>query len=233
MTFLSFAKKANQIFKADLFNVEFLDDLDLIARETVFVVESRDKEHQGSGFYLEDYGLLTCYHVTENGDFFYVYKHTFYDETPLSCLCKTINEIESNKEIDYALYKTKIDSQIKLKIGDSTRLKRGDQVTIIGYPNFLKGNSPDIQTCQITSKKFYMGAPLYTVSGRIIHGASGGIVLDNNNQVVGVTKGGVPSMNESDKNENQGFIPIHIVLEDIHSKQSETISQSSTSEQVS
>ena len=45
------------------------------------------------------------------------------------------------------------EDEYTLKIGDSTKLKTGDPVTIIGYPNHNKGNTPYIQNCAITSQK--------------------------------------------------------------------------------
>lgn len=86
-------------------------------------------------------------------------------------------------------------------------------MTIIGYPNHQTGNTPFVQRCAITSKKTYLQAPLFTVSGRIIHGASGGVVLNSNYEVVGIIKGGIQTLGDEDTNENQGFIPIHLALE--------------------
>lgn len=60
-----------------------------------------------------------------------------------------------------------------------------------------------------------MGAPFLTVSGRIAHGASGGVVLNKAGKVVRIIKGGIDSLTEDAINENQGFVPIHLVLEDM------------------
>lgn len=99
------------------------------------------------------------------------------------------------------------------KCGDSRNIKIGDQVTIIGYPNHQKGNSPYIQSCNITSEKKYLNAPFFTVSGRIVHGASGGIVLNADNEAIGIIKAGIVNYSEDDSNENQGFVPLHLALE--------------------
>ena len=53
---------------------------------------------------------------------------------------------------------------------------------------------------------------MFTVNGRVVHGSSGGIVLDADHNIVGIIKGGIVSMEEDDYCENQGFGPIHLVL---------------------
>lgn len=67
-----------------------------------------------------------------------------------------------------------------------------------------------------------MEAPFYTVSGRIVHGASGGVVLNSKREAIGIIKGGVQTFRDSedDRNDNQGFVPMHLVID--HMMQSET-----------
>lgn len=216
LTFLSFAKKINALFESEIFNITELDRLNAIALNSTFILEydTDDAYVQGSGFSLAGYGLVTNYHVTENGEFFKVYKP--YQTEHCAIIKKELNESMSDKNIDYAFYD--ISSSVQshpLALGDSTKLRIGDSIIAIGYPNYSKGDSPYIQECKITSIKNYLGAKLYTISGRIVHGASGGVVLDDNYNVVGIIKGGIASMEESDTSENQGFIPIHLVISDL------------------
>ena len=56
------------------------------------------------------------------------------------------------------------------------------------------------------------------MSGRIVHGASGGIVLNTDNEAIGIIKGGIVTLSEDDSNENQGFVPLHLTLD--HFRQS-------------
>ena len=58
-----------------------------------------------------------------------------------------------------------------------------------------------------------MGAEMFTVNGRVVHGSSGGLVLDSDHNIVGIIKGGIVSMEEDDQCENQGFVPIYLTLE--------------------
>lgn len=83
----------------------------------------------------------------------------------------------------------------------------------------MEGDTPYIQTCFITNKTTYFGQELYTISGRIAHGASGGVVLNTSHEVVGIIKAGVDTLEEDDESNNpeykHGFIPIHDVIEDM------------------
>lgn len=216
LTYLSFAKKVNSIFEEKIFDLTELHRFENTVKNSVFILEYSDEESiiQGSAFYLPGTGLITNYHVTECGGLFKVYCVNTYDENPCGVIGKEINEISSDKVIDYAVYKSppSINKELTFKCGDSRKLHLGDQVTTIGYPNHQKGNSPYIQSCSITSKKSLFGAPFFTVSGRIVHGASGGVVLNAANEIVGIIKGGVVSF-EGDDNENQGFVPIHLILD--------------------
>lgn len=184
---------------------------------STFVLEAKDDENivQGSAFYAQDIGLFTSYHVTEGEGFFKVYRCRDYDETSIATIAKVLHEKSADKSIDYALYDVQMHTQ-GFQMGDSKELKVGDKVTIVCYPNHKRGNTAYVQPCTITSQTNLFGAPFYTVSGRIVHGASGGAVINQNLEVVGIIKGGVVDISKEDESENQGFVPIHCVLEHLH-----------------
>lgn len=219
LTYLSFAQKFNQITETETFDVSALTRLETIAEKNTFILEYTDDKdtHNGSAFYVPEVGLITCYHVVECGGNFSGFTYKNYPSKPHLVAGLKYNLIASNRDIDYAVFNNSVPvkDEYALKIGDSKRLRSGDLVTIIGYPNFQAGDTPYIQNCAITNMKFYMGAPMFTVSGRIVHGASGGVVLDSNGEVVGIIKGGIVSPEQDATKENQGFVPIHLVLEDM------------------
>ena len=216
-TYLVFAKKMNEVFGENIFDLKELNSFKNKIKNSVLILEHDEGESytQGSAFYLSGIGLLTSYHVTEDGEFFQVFSVDSYKNTSLGTIGKELNEINSDKKIDYALYKAPfhINDDLTFKCGDSRGIKIGDQVTIIGYPNHQEGNSPYIHPCVVTSEKNYQGALFYTVSGRIVHGASGGIVLNSNNEAIGIIKGGIVTLSEDDSNENQGFVPLYLALD--------------------
>lgn len=220
-TYLSFADKINKIFGDDIFNVAELHRFSNIVVNSTFIIESYmdDEEYvQGSAFYLNDIGLITSYHVTKNGGFYKVYNVNNYHVKHLGLIGENLRVKSYDEQIDYAIYEPPfdIDHALTFECGDSRQINIGDPVTIIGYPNHIKGNSPYIQSCYITSKKELFDCLFFTVSGRIVHGASGGIVLNSKNEAIGIIKGGVVSISSDSECENQGFVPLHLVLEHMH-----------------
>ena len=221
LTYLAFAQKVNVLFGKDIFDLTELHRFESTIKNSTFVLQYSEGENfvQGSSFYLPGIGLVTNYHVTECGEFFSIFNVDTYDEKSLGIVGKTLNEISSDNAIDYAVYKLPftINEELTFKCGDSRKSKVGDQVTIIGYPNHQKGNSPYIHPCSITSEKYFQGAPFFTVSGRVVHGASGGIVLNSDHEAIGIIKGGIVSLADDTDNENQGFVPLHLVLDHMKS----------------
>lgn len=204
--FLKYAQILNKVFNEEIY------DLNILHRLTRNVVilnhESEECIIQGSGFFVKDVGLFTSYHVTESGKFFSV--KTQYLDT-IGKVANEFNEISKDEDIDYALYDIKQSTIEGFELGNSEDIEVGNKVIIIGYPEYQENDTPTIQTCKITSMTTYMKAPLCIVSGRIIHGASGGVVLDMNHKVIGIIKAGASST-ESEYKGKEGFIPINIVV---------------------
>ena len=218
-SFYVLASKANEVFKEELFDLSYFDKLNSILRNNMFIVQERSSDNirQGSAFYVSNVGVFTSYHVTENNAFFNLYSST--GQKTNYIISNELNLKSDNDEIDYSLFNIKVNGAIDLNIGDSSTLTIGDSVTIAGFPDYKIGDSITTQTCQIVSISTLFGAPFYKVSGRIIHGASGGIVLNSRCEVVGIIKGGIVTLEEDADNDNQGFLPIHIVVDDLKKKQ--------------
>lgn len=201
---LSYDKKQQEIFE------ECID-------ASVLVITNNENTRQGTGFYLFDYGLITSYHLTDDNGFYKVYRHTEY---PRSCgiVSKEINELCFDEDLDYALYKQCKTPHRFFTIGNSNTLKIGDVVKIIGFPNFAKGDSYEMRLTEVCKKTTLFNAQLYAVSGNIYHGASGGVVLDKDNRIVGIIRAGIETIEEQPTFEKHGFVPINIVINDIDQK---------------
>lgn len=227
LTYLSFAQQLNQIFGKSVMDVSNLYELDRLALDNTFVLECEmgDTFEQGSAFYVPEIGLVTSYHVVENGVLYKAYTWPEYKKNSFGAVGFDANKRTADKQIDYAIFNITppLSEGKKLKMGDSTDLHVGDQVTVIGYPNHQEGNSPYIQNCAITSKKTFLDAPFYTVSGRIVHGASGGVVLNAKREVIGIVKGGVESFRDEEYSDdiNQGFVPIHLAIDHMMKNEAE------------
>ena len=215
-TFYTLAISANQAFSEVVFDLSYFDQMNDIIDKNVFVLQTKDELNQGSGFYVPGYGLFTSYHVIENDDFYYLLRN---DKKVISTpLNFSLNSKAVDKTIDYALFDLILPNTTNLSIGKSSNLKVGDTVVVAGFPDYLKGDTITKEECKITGITQLFGAPFYKVSGRIVHGASGGIVLDTNHSVVGIIKGGCSSNEEDNITLKQGFVPIDLVVDDIKNK---------------
>lgn len=208
--YLKYANELNKLFNEEIFNVDYLNHILNVIAYNVIVLECTDEEVQGSGFFLKDYGLVTSYHVIEKK---LLYEMITYKGERLGKLYKQAQEISSDRDIDYAIYKVKNEKMEGLQLGDSSKVEIGDKVTFIGYPDYLKEDTPYINSCFITSNTRYHGAPLYTVSAQIFHGTSGGVVLDKDYKVIGIIKAGVQDFNDDEGYQGKyGFVPINFVI---------------------
>lgn len=217
LTYLSLAQRLNQVCSREVIDISALHRLDSIIESNVLILEcaDADTEEQGTGFYIHGVGLFTSYHVVENGIFYTARKWNVDETQKIATIGLSVNASYSDKTLDYAVFDITIDNDPRyiITLGDSQGLHIGGAVTIVGYPNHVSGNSPNIQTCTITGEKTLFGAPFFTVSGHVYHGASGGVVLNDKYEAVGIIMGGVENAEEAEQNQNQGFVPIHAVLE--------------------
>ncbi|MBR3606910.1 MAG: trypsin-like peptidase domain-containing protein [Lachnospiraceae bacterium] len=215
---MKYAKELNELYGEEVFCIE--EELKLLDKieKSVFVLEfdSSDDYVQGSGFIVKNIGLLTNYHVTENNE---MYIASTYKREKKYCVSNESNLVKNNEEIDYACYKCGKLDENALELGTSKELDIGSTVLVVGYPDYCNGNSPEIQTVNIISERFFMRQKVYTISGRIVHGASGGVVLNMSHQVVGVIRCGPVTFKdkekESDSSAVHGFIPIDDIINDL------------------
>lgn len=184
-------------------------------KESVFILNSKsqDNPRQGSGFYLDDYGILTSQHVVGDKEFYDVCTCEDYPNS-FVVVGLDLNLICESEKNDYSLFKMS-EAKSHFQIGDSDTLVLGDPVKMIGYSSYQEGDSWDMMKTSFRKKSKYFGHPLYEVSTNVFHGASGGIVLDKEDRIVGLICAGVESMEESTTNSKQGFIPINTILQDI------------------
>ena len=212
-TYFSFAKQINVLFNESIFDLSEFNKLNSLINNCTYVLESDDADHwaQGSGFSVASLGLLTSQHVVEKAQRFYICASS---GKPMGLLTMKNDCVSYDAQIDFALLKPqKLEITGGFQMGNSRNIARGDNVILVGYPEYSKGNSPTVQQCSVTGLRKYMGEDLWTVSGRIVHGASGGPVLDENYNVIGIIKAGVPSDAEEKESIFHGFLPIHRVQE--------------------
>lgn len=164
-----------------------------------------DGVSQGTGFAAEDLDIVTAAHVLRNGT----------TATSLSLGIKglAVTEIRKDDHVDVATVGVKVRLPVQLKIGSSANLKVGDQVKILGFPLHRAGGTVHTQGATITARSPWFGIDHFIVDSPIVQGNSGGPVLNQNNEVVGVAvRGqGIPGRLGND-DELSRFVPIDIAL---------------------
>lgn len=176
---------------------------------STFIIEDLFNQTTGTGFLLENVGILTNYHTVkgitqENSMMYKVFR--CYEEKNKKCC----NYISSSEEHDVAILAPHDDFRgVKpYKMGDDKHIKIGFPVTVIGFPGYLegKGATPFIAKGHVTSKRKVLGTDAWLVDVPINHGCSGGPVLNEKNEVIGIATFGTEHHDGS--TEVNGFIPI-------------------------
>lgn len=119
-----------------------------------------------------------------------------------------LNFVKSNFDIDLAIFKkTKDFGDVdELSIGDDSLLKQGDKIIVVGFPQYNPGDMPYVNDGKIVQYTRYLGGEFWLVDIPILHGTSGGVVLNENLEVVGVATIGSAAHDSSTK--FHGFIPV-------------------------
>ena len=125
--------------------------------------------------------------------------------------------VYKNEVIDYAFIKhDSIATNTGWVLAEDPQYTIGSEVRPISFPKYYEGDTVDIQPySNITSLRAQNGG-YYSISGRILHGGSGGVVVDRQNKVVGIVRVGLDGTEESADDSPPGFIPINRVLSDLH-----------------
>lgn len=172
-------------------------------QQAVFILDS--PREQGTAFMLEGIGIVTSAHNLKNDKF-----DTFLYRVDNSSDRQQIRVTYIDWDTDVALIEV-TQNWIKagLAIGDNTNLQIGDSVKVIGYPNYSEGKSINIHEGKVTGKSRWFGIDTINIDANIIYGNSGGPVVNDRNEVVGIAFYGAPNLEEATRKES-GVIPIAI-----------------------
>ena len=134
----------------------------------------------GSGFFIESNGVaITNYHVIEGANSAKI-------TLPESKKTYDVAGVYTyNKEQDWAIIQVKGDGFLTLDIGSDDSVHTGQKVYAIGSPLGLQNT---ISEGLLSNKKVELGnVEYYQISAPISHGSSGGALLNENAQVIGIT----------------------------------------------
>jgi len=137
----------------------------------------------GSGFIaFEDDILITNYHVIENG-----YKIEAVDEKDVVYSLDKI--VAYDKEKDLAILKFSSPTDLRpLKLHNSSKISKGDEVIAIGSPLGLKNT---VSKGIVSSIREDFSADIIQFTAPVSSGSSGGVLLNERGKVIGVTFAGM------------------------------------------
>lgn len=153
---------------------------------SIFYIETeiKDGKQGGSGFFIDKRGTaVTNFHVLKGGK-------------SASVILPDGKKYAVNRVIgcdvsgDIAIIGVDIPKSIPVSLGNSNKVKTGEAVYAIGYPeSFVLGSQDSTFTSGIISKPAYNieGVNYIQTTADITHGNSGGALIDRFGKVIGIT----------------------------------------------
>ncbi len=169
-------------------------------------------EFQGTGFFLEGVGLVTCHHVIfhDKNDF----TKAFRPQNPTKKY--DIKVIKFDEDFDLAILEIDYPAPITLRRGNSDLVNQGDEIRVLGFPNYSPGQMNQLYTGHVAGFKMLFGARRIMIDAPIIQGNSGGPVLNDKNEVIGIAYRGVDTVDKK-LGEEQGATAVK-VIDDLQKK---------------
>lgn len=173
--------------------------------QSTWVVMS-DTYEQGTGFWLKDYGFITCAHVLK-GNTFEVFNHADTDGIRYKAIIKNKND-----ERDVAILAVEKGTP-KFQLTRSAHdLLQGHFVTLAGFPSYdvVNTQSINITTAKTIEKRLESKTKntLWRVDTQISSGSSGGPALNDKYQVVGIVCRGSSGLSSQTEDTLNGILPI-------------------------
>jgi RNA-directed DNA polymerase len=176
-----------------------------VMQRAVWLLEERGGGIQGTAFAAKDHDLVTAAHV--------LVSTTEATCVPLSITQRAITVIKKEDHVDVGRLTLGVQLPVQFRFGKSEGLRVGDPVKVLGFPLHRDGSSVNIEEGRITALSRWHGVPHCVVDCAIVRGNSGGPVLNDRNEVIGIAvKGqGVPKRFAND-DEQSRFVPIDFAL---------------------
>ena len=198
---------SDSLNKLRQFNDRFSHVLD-----NLFVIETTATDDsdcsQGTGFYLEGIGVVTCAHVLVNN---------------ADCLIEIYRRDESDRqfaglkkndaELDLAILSMREYPAETFSIS-GTEPKQGDQIYLAGFPYFGPGHTGIVEAGYVIGvKRDVDDNPRILISASIISGNSGGPVFDADWNIIGIAAKGIESQNQTEEKPFYEVIPIESLIQ--------------------
>jgi hypothetical protein len=136
----------------------------------------------GSGFFMFDSNtIITNYHVIASA-----YRIEATDDEDAAFSIDTIYNLSDEKDIAILRATDMAGEYSPLILGDSSVVQRGEEVVAIGSPLGLKNTISTGTVSNISNKD---GVEMIQFTAAISNGSSGGVLLNNSGEVIGITSG--------------------------------------------
>jgi RNA-directed DNA polymerase len=171
--------------------------------QSTWIVMS-DSHEQGTGFWLRDYGFITCAHVLQ-GETFEVFNHADTDKTKYKATIRSINKLKDVAILDVA------DAIPEFQLARSAdELLQGHAITIAGFPSYDAEitKSINISSTKTIEKRLDQKNTIWRVDTQISSGSSGGPALNEKFQVVGIIYRGSSGLASQTEDTVNGILPI-------------------------
>lgn len=195
---------------------------DIISESTYIIYDISDgNDTQGSGFLLKNIGLITNQHVISG-----IEQNNIADYLMISWLPNpgksfiNLNLAWKNTEKDLAVITSTVifNDAVPLIAEPSPDYSVGVDIFTIGYPAYdaRRNNAPTIIKAKITGQYTREGQSRIVIDEAIVHGHSGGVVLNTDGRVIGIVANG--NAEGAIRNTPSAFIPISTLLEEHESR---------------
>ena len=168
--------------------------------EATWVLECDKTSKQGTAFFLNGIGLVTCEHVV--GAETYAFRHD-----DINSRFK-VRVVRKNATIDLAVLQIDYENQRGLEMGTADSLQNMDHLALFGYPNYRIGDTGSIVPGIVVGFRTVSAIRRVLTNAPIVAGSSGGPVVDSSGVVVGLAVTGADRMEVVQDTENHGIVPI-------------------------
>lgn len=190
-------------FKAKPVLVDERTHREVISR-AVWLLVSETNDIAGTAFAIEGGTLLTAEHCVKTEMFA---MQPQYDRE-----LYRVKVIRKDANIDVAEISIEARLVVQFRLGNDLQLASGSGITLVGFPRYRDGDTVAIRAGSITQGRNYQGVPHFVIDADIVHGNSGGPVLDARNNVVGIAVRGVEVPGRFGQNDElSSFVPISLL----------------------
>ena len=190
--YVKLAKKYNNLCTDNMLKIKYRETLSnriYVSRATVVIEccdDTDDWSSQGTGFFLKNIGLVTCYHVVDHKQPIIIkvfQPNEIFVRASITCY---------SKEKDIAILRIHQSSLYGNHTLEASTLccQPDDDVYISGYPQYVNGDGMSHHKAKITALTKIWGVDGFTVGMNICKGNSGGPVTTYDNRVVGIVADG-------------------------------------------